>query len=177
MARGRGGGRGIGSVNFIEMVQFEDKLKGLNKNRVRKINEAIVKEQAKSVLGNLIRLTPVGQYKDGRVGGTLRRGWTVKTQKQAENGRTESGVTELNNSVEKLKVQVQGKKYTVTLHNPVEYASYVNYGHRTRGGNGYVNGQFFVEKALQNAGRGAKVRMEKVLIRELRRYIHDDLNK
>ena len=32
----------------------------------------------------------------------------------------------------------------IEIVNPVEYASYVEFGHRTRGGGGWVEGQFFL---------------------------------
>ena len=37
--------------------------------------------------------------------------------------------------------------------NPVEYASYVEYGHRTRGGKGFVRGQFMLEKSRQEVDK------------------------
>ncbi|MGL5962743.1 MAG: HK97 gp10 family phage protein [Cetobacterium sp.] len=47
---------------------------------------------------------------------------------------------------------VQGKKrLSIKVYNNVEYAPYVNYGHRIkRGGRmvGYIKGQFFLEKSL-----------------------------
>lgn len=37
-----------------------------------------------------------------------------------------------------------GTSYQVDLYNPVEYAKYVEFGHRTRSGAGWVEGQFML---------------------------------
>jgi hypothetical protein len=56
----------------------------------------------------------------GKTGGTLRRGWTIGNVTKSADG------------------------YTVEIINPTEYASYVEFGHRTRGGKGFVNGKFMM---------------------------------
>ena len=43
-----------------------------------------------------------------------------------------------------LPVSRQGRNFYVQVINPVEYASYVEFGHRTQGGKGWVNGQYFL---------------------------------
>ena len=43
-----------------------------------------------------------------------------------------------------LPVSRQGRNFYVQVINPVEYASYVEFGHRTRSGKGWVNGQYFL---------------------------------
>ena len=75
-------------------------------------------------------LTRIGQYSLGVLKtnspvdtGTLRRGWHAVGSSHSEGG------------------------WQVTLGNNVEYAYYVENGHRTRGGNGWVAGQFFVKKS------------------------------
>lgn len=49
--------------------------------------------------------------------------------------------SQVNNGVE---VAYSGGVYTVDIINPVEYASYVEYGHRTRSG-GWVPGRFMLK--------------------------------
>lgn len=54
-------------------------------------------------------------------GGTLRRSWQPKKV----------------NKLERL------------VYNPVHYAQYVNYGHRTRGGKSFVEGVYMLEKTVK----------------------------
>ena len=77
------------------------------------------------------------------MGGTLRRGWTT-----APIARTHK-----NGNIK------------VVIYNPVEYASYVEYGHRKRGGKGFVQGHFMLEKSRQE--------VEKIATK----VIEDKLNK
>jgi hypothetical protein len=90
---------------------------------------AVVKEAAQLMLGQVVPATPVGEYPkaSGKKGGTLRRGWTAQ---------------------EVVRV---GRKVEIKLINPINYASYVEYGHRTRKG-GWVKGRYMMtrsEKRLQ----------------------------
>ncbi|MEW9486442.1 HK97 gp10 family phage protein, partial [Clostridioides difficile] len=43
-----------------------------------------------------------------------------------------------------LPVYKQGNNYIIEVVNPTEYASYVNFGHRTKDGKGWVKGQHFL---------------------------------
>lgn len=92
--------------------------------------QAFMKECANDLAARLLRYakmrTPVGRYPkgSGKVGGTLRRGWS-----------------QVNNGVE---VAYSGGVYTVDIINPVEYASYVENGHRTKSG-GWVPGRFMLK--------------------------------
>ena len=79
-------------------------------------------------------------------GGTLRRGWVVKTHSEAEANKKPPSVTDIKGFLENINVVKQGNSYVLKLINPVKYAIYVNYGHRTRGG-GFVDGRFFLERA------------------------------
>ena len=168
---GRNMGRN-GGVDATEFYELWKKFYELSEREGKLINEKLVKEQAKAVLGAAIRVTTVGQYEDGTVGGTLRRGWTTATHQEAYAKRNDSGSKDVSKTVENKPVLKQGKTYKIILRNNVEYASYVNYGHRTRGGKGFVAGQFFLEKALQQAGNKSRERMNKVLIKELRSRIN-----
>lgn len=154
---------------------------------VQEFEESCARELAARLLSLVIKRTPVGVYPEGSgmVGGTLRRGWTSDSDKQAMytalfgggEGSTESkgsqkavygkGAVAENargyaNSLEVIK---KGDVYTVKVTNPVEYASYVEYGHRQEPGRfvpaigkrlkaGWVQGQFMLtisEKELQRA--------------------------
>ncbi len=92
--------------------------------------EAAAKELAGRLLRKVKQRTPVGVYPN-RVGGTLRRGWTIDAD-----------------------IQKRGNTYVVEIVNPTEYASYVEYGHRTANGSGWVEGRFMLtlsEKELQQS--------------------------
>lgn len=94
--------------------------------------EACAKELAARLLAKVVKRTPVGDYptSSGKMGGTLRRGWTGNRN-----------ATEYANS---LKIEHVGNNYVIDIINPVEYASYVEYGHRTANHKGWVEGQFML---------------------------------
>ena len=105
--------------------------------------ESCAKELAARLLRMVVKRTPVGQYpaSSGKKGGTLRRGWTAQ-----KNGSGSEGMKGGNAKAyaDTLKVNYFGGVYVVEIVNPVEYASYVEFGHRTRGGNGWVEGRFML---------------------------------
>ena len=119
-----------GKVSLNDLKKFQESLNKLNESERRKWNEAAVKELAARLLAKAIKRTPVGQYplSSGKKGGTLRRGWTVGAVKKS------------------------GSTYTIEVINPVEYAPYVEFGHRTANHAGWVNGRFMLtisERELQ----------------------------
>ena len=84
-------------------------------------------------------------------GGALRRGWTAKTEEEAQSGNTPNPMSYLTT----LKVKRIGENYRLTITNPVKYGTYVEYGHRQEIGkfipvlgkrlkNGWVKGQFMM---------------------------------
>lgn len=80
----------------------------------------------------------------GKNGGTLRRGWVANSHKEAEIGTKKTvSAEEIKNYVSSIVVRKQGANYVIELINPVEYASYVNSGHRTRNHTGWVPRSFF----------------------------------
>ena len=122
-----------GSVDFNEFEELRDKLVGLEQSgAVDAFFTNLVKELTARFLALVIPATPVGLYpKDtGKTGGTLRRGWTA-----------EKTVEEYVFSVTVIK---SGSSYEIKILNDVEYARYVEYGHRTPGGNGWVVGRFMM---------------------------------
>lgn len=120
------------AAKFDQLTKFADDLKRLNDVEKEKYIEGCLKEAAARLLAKVIKRTPVGKYTDGHVGGTLRRGWT---------GESNQSVDKYINS---LNVKRQGDKYIIDIINPVEYASYVEYGHRTRNHTGWVDGKFML---------------------------------
>ncbi len=70
------------------------------------------------------------QYWGGYIGGTLRRGWTAKTHEEAEGGSGSPTAEQAKAFVQGLSVTKVGHEYIIEVINPVEYASYVEFGHR-----------------------------------------------
>ena len=61
--------------------------------------------------------------------------------------------------------------YTAVITNPTEYASYVNYGHRTRDGGGWVPGYFFVESAAETTKLIAPGKLKTEIVKAIERSI------
>lgn len=119
-------------AKYSQLVRFSNNLKRLNDVQREEYIEGCIKEIAARLLAKVIKRTPVGIYDDGRVGGTLRRGWTGEKRQSA------------NKYVDTLKISKKGNTYIIDIVNNVEYASYVEYGHRTRNHKGWVKGKFML---------------------------------
>ena len=115
-----------GSFNISELKGLQAKINKIARSDVQRFMVECAKDLAARLLRYAKMRTPVGRYPkgSGKVGGTLRRGWS-----------------QVNNGVE---VAYSEGVYTVEIINPVEYASYVEYGHRTRSG-GWVPGRFMLK--------------------------------
>lgn len=146
-----------GKCNFDELKQLKKNIEQLE-NKQNEFMEVCAKELAARLLAKVIKRTPVGDYsrkitvvakKDsknhkkgdkytkrinpsGKVGGTLRRGWTAGKNQNAKD------------YANSLKINHFSDTYVIEITNPVEYASYVEYGHRTRNGKGWVEGRFMM---------------------------------
>ena len=105
--------------NINELLKFKNELKAF-KNREADIIKSIANELAARLLAKVKKRTPVGVYNDGRIGGTLRKNWSI-------------GKIIENNGV-----------YQVDVTNIIDYASYVEYGHRTVDHKGWVEGRFML---------------------------------
>lgn len=114
-------------VDMKGLKEFQDNLKKLNDDERQRFCEAALKELAARLLAKVIKRTPVGIYpkSTGKKGGTLQRGWTVGNVKR------------------------DGDGYTIEIINPVEYAPYVEFGHRTANHKGWVNGKFMMTVSEQ----------------------------
>lgn len=147
-----------GTVDFKELQEFQKRLEKVTQQDLDKFYESCAEEIAARLLAEVIKRTPVGDYtvyetvtakrdskyhkkgekyqrkakvQTGKVGGTLRRSWTIS------------------------EVKHNGRQFIVEVTNPVEYASYVEYGHRQTPGRyvpaigkrlkkGWVKGQFML---------------------------------
>jgi len=139
-----------GKCDYQQLKDLQEKI-----NKLQKAEDAFCEECAKELVSRLlakvIKRTPVGKYgkekdkKTGKeqttkMGGTLRRGWTAETEEDAVNKKN-SNATEWAKS---LKISKNGGMYQVEIINPVYYASYVEYGHRTPTHEGWVKGRFML---------------------------------
>lgn len=112
---------------------------------------------AKRLLSLVIPRTPTYEKyskSSGKKGGTLRRGWTGG--KSGGKGQTYA---------QGLRVKKKGSVYEIEIINPVKYASYVEYGHRTRngGGMGWVEGKLFLTLSEADLQRETPAIIEKKL--------------
>jgi hypothetical protein len=144
-----------GNLNIRELKKFQEELQKLQDPDA--FVEACAKELAARLLAKVIKRTPVGEYPSGsgKKGGTLRRGWTGQKRVDAAN------------YAESLKVNHFGGTYVIEIVNPVEYAAYVEYGHRTPNHKGWVKGQFMMtisENELRSIA-------PQVLERKIKKYL------
>ena len=71
-----------------------------------------------------------------------------------------------------MKVYHYGDTYVIEVINPIEYASYVEYGHRTRDHQGWVPGKFMMtisEKEIQAAAL-------RILEKKLKKWLEGCMN-
>ena len=147
-----------GNVNFDDLKKFRDRLeKNFSRAETDKFIESCAKELAARLLAKVIKRTPVGQYpaESGKKGGTLRRGWT---------GGKGGGASSYAQS---LKVNRFGDAFVIEIINPVEYAPYVEFGHRTRNHKGWVEGRFMLSISEGEINRDAPKILENKLKKKL----------
>ena len=182
-----------GNCDYKQLQKLRENLERLQSADLDKFCLDVSKELAARLLALVIPRTPVGDYSreitvtvkrdgknhkkgdtytkrvtpSGKKGGTLRRGWTSKTQADAA---SRGGSNDAKAYAEALPVRKSGNAYTIEVINPVEYASYVEFGHRTRGGDGWVPGQYFLtlsEQDLERLAPGVIERKLEALLREV----------
>ena len=163
-----------GKVNIPDLENFRKTLEqNLTGEQLNLFIESCAKELAARLLAKVIKRTPVGDYSGtvnfttkegkqvsftphtGKKGGTLRRGWTAEKNQPAH---------EYANS---LKVHHFGDTYVIEIVNPVEYASYVEFGHRTKNHKGWVEGKFMLTTSEEEIQRDAPRVLENKLKKKL----------
>lgn len=140
-----------GSVDYRQLKRLQQKMQKLEAAGIATFCEDAAKEIAKRLLAKAIKRTPVGVYEDGKVGGTLRRGWTIDAN-----------------------VVRRGSVYEIEVINPVEYASYVEFGHRTRNHQGWVKGRFMMTISADEVQQQAPRLLEKKLNKLLKEAFDGD---
>lgn len=146
-----------GTINFRDFERIQNNLEKLNQEQVDLFIDACAKELAARLLAKVIKRTPVGDYPNssGKKGGTLRRGWT--------GGKTQSAVA----YADSLTIHHFGDAYVIEIVNPVEYAPYVEFGHRTSNHKGWVNGRFMLTISEQEIQNAAPAIIEKKLMKQM----------
>ncbi len=131
-------------IDCKQLEQLRDSLEAMARNS-DDFFEATSREIAARLLAKVIKRTPVGTYpsNSGKVGGTLRRGWTAGTNQAATS------------YADSLTVHHFGDTYVIEIINPVEYASYVEFGHRTANGTGWVEGKYMLTLSEQEIRQSA----------------------
>lgn len=138
-------GRG-GRVDLRQLKAFERKLAKLARGDFDKFCEDAAKELAARMLGKVIRRTPVAPVN----GGTLRRGWTIGQVKKS------------------------GSTYEIEVINGVDYAQYVEFGHRTSNHQGWVSGRFMMTISADEVEQQAPAILERKLCTMLREAFDGD---
>lgn len=169
-----------GNCDYKQLQRLRDSLATLQSMDMDRFCTEVSKELAARLLALVIPRTPVGQYpkSSGKKGGTLRRGWTSKTQADAA---SRGGSNDAKAYAEALPVRKSGNAYTIEVINPVEYASYVEFGHQQEPGRyvpaigkalkrAWVPGQYFLtlsEQDLERLAPGVIERKLEKLLREV----------
>lgn len=104
----------------------------------------MTKEIAARMLSKVIRRTPVDE-------GTLRRGWTVEAN-----------------------VRKNGNVYEIEVFNPISYAPYVEFGHRTSNHQGWVKGRFMMTISADQIEQQAPAIIERKLTQMLQEVFNGD---
>ena len=119
-------------------------------NRLEKAADAAEKDAfyESAVKELAARLLALVKKRTPVISGTLRRGWTVGEMKKMNGG------------------------YEIEVVNPIEYASYVESGHRTRGGKGWVPGRFMMAVSASELEGMAPA----ILQRKLNAYLKEALD-
>lgn len=190
-------------TDFREFEAFAKNFEKLEK-QVDQIAEKAIKELAARLLGLVIKRTPPAKtqkkevpildengnkavYKIGKKkgkvktktitvksGGTLRRGWTAKTHQEAEAGTGDG--ENARDYADGLSVKHSGGSYTIEIINPVEYASYVEFGHRTRNHKGFVLGKYMLTIPEQTVNKAAPQVVQKIIEKFLTEAINGQQN-
>ena len=160
-----------GNCDFSELRKYADKLEKLTDADINDLCVKCSKELAARLLALVIPRTIVGDYPagSGKVGGTLRRGWTSKTHAEAASGKGKNGKP-IKEYVASLPVRKVGNYYIIKIINPVEYSPYVEFGHRTKSG-GWVNGKYMLTISEERLKQIAPRVLEKMLYQKIREVI------
>lgn len=197
-----------GSADFEQLQDLQKRLQRLQDIDLNKFCEDASKELAARLLALVIPRTPLGErpeappetetknsddedseeswyekYWGGYMGGTLCRGWTAKTEAEAKSGDGSPSASQASRYAKKLPIEKSGDYYIIRVINPVEYASYVEFGHRQTPGRfvpaigkrlkeGWVNGKYFLTLSEDDLSRMAPNILQKKLDKLLKEALN-----
>lgn len=128
---------GFGRIDLKQFRQFQKNLEALSKADVDKICRDMARQLAARLLRKVKMRTPVDT-------GELRRNWTCDNE-----------------------VIRSGWDYTIEIINSTPYAVYVEFGHRTRGGDGWITGCLMLTRSEIELRAQAPKILEKYLLQKL----------
>lgn len=146
-----------GRADYSQLQALKQAFEKLSDSEMDTLCIDCSKALAARLLALVIPKTPVGKYPkgSGKKGGTLRRGWGAKNGKAGEAYASSLPVTKAGNT------------YTIEIVNPIEYASYVEFGHRTVNG-GWVEGRYMLTISEEKLKQIAPSVLEKMILQKLR---------
>ncbi|MBI4858500.1 MAG: HK97 gp10 family phage protein [Acetobacterium woodii] len=147
------------NVDYKQFEDFVKKLEKLEKDK-QKFMEDCAKELAARLLSRVIKRTP-------KIEGTLQKGWTGGAENISEKGNV-IGVGGKSGAASQINVVLRNGEYRCAIFNPVYYASYVEYGHRTPSHDGWIDGQFFLTISENEVNALAPALLEKRLMEYLK---------
>lgn len=140
----------MGSFSVTGLKELQRQLNRIQEGNIDAFVEECAKELAARLLSKVIKRTPVGDYSkeievtakrdskhhkkgdvykkrvknpDGKVGGTLRRGWISKTHEEAAGGRGSPTAEQARAYANSLSINHLGNMLVIEIVNPVSYAS------------------------------------------------------
>lgn len=140
----------FGKVDYKQLKELQKRLQQFDELDRQKICEDSAKTLGKSLYDRAKRKTITGTYppSSGKKGGTLKRGWDTKPF-SIPNG------------------------YQVDVFNDVEYAAYVEFGHRTSNHKKWVPGKYMLTKSENEVQANTTKVINKHVEKALRRLFDD----
>lgn len=140
----------LGDASSLEkqFKKLNAKIQKANDKGLDEFMEQLARKLAIRVLAHAIPRTPVDT-------GTLRRGWS---------GGVDMTPTQIANETPVDKV---GNVFSIIVSNNVEYAVYVEYGHRTRGGKSWVPGKFMLKISIEKV----KLKSQSIIEKEFKKQL------
>ena len=102
-----------------------------------------------------------------KLGGTLKKGWVVETQKQAESNKGVPSQAEIDSKVASTPINVKGRIRSMTFYNRVKYFNYVDKGHRVMR-NGKQIGWAKPQNIIRNSENSTANIMPRVIEKHMR---------